>query len=213
MRTLLIAALAGIVMTACHSGEPTVNETNPTAVMPDANYDPSQFKANPSPQQGYEITVSVEDAPGPLKAISARASYQADNCRATIDRIAGATGSPSQALDLTFTAIDDTTYTGTVYLDAMKNEDYYGQGVCEWKLVGVGISLKATGADKETDFTMRVSSDQIAKQNSNEVFFRKSYYPNFKGDGLDYPGAKKEEYAQELHGDLFKATLSVKEIK
>lgn len=50
------------------------------------------------------------------------------------------------------TRVTDTEYTGTVYTDFVLDEDYYGRGLCRWKLFNVGVKLRATGADGETVF-------------------------------------------------------------
>ncbi|MFB5204607.1 DUF502 domain-containing protein, partial [Stenotrophomonas sp. 3diitr2024] len=40
--------------------------------------------------------------------------------------------------------VADGEYRGTLYVDRMLDEDYYGRGVCHWEFTGAGAMLKAT---------------------------------------------------------------------
>ncbi len=96
------------------------------------------YRLNPAPQEGYEVTLKIENAPGPFKQIRWSAMYQAKGCNYVVNEWAGVRGEPEKVLELPFKEQADGSYVATVYLDAMLDEDYYGNGVCKWKLTSMG---------------------------------------------------------------------------
>jgi len=122
------------------------------------------YKQNPNPKQRYDITMTIADAPGPFASIEGIAQYQAPDCWYTLNKLEGVHANPEQVLPITYTRVNDTTYVGTVYLDAMLDEDYYGRGVCHWTLTFASTSLKATGGAVETKFGASISKKDLAAQ-------------------------------------------------
>lgn len=103
-------------------------------------------KLNPSPQQGYELVLTLKDAPGPFAVVEGVAQYDVSNHR-DCGRVLWATGTASRITSqelVELHKVDENEYRGTFYLDRMQDEDYYGRGVCHWTLTGVGAMLRAT---------------------------------------------------------------------
>ena len=140
-----------------------------------------KFRVNPNPKRGYIITMTIKDAPGPFWYVGFGAQYDAPDCMYWSNKFAGTTSSPMRILKLPIKKLDDTTYVATVYLDAMLDEDYYGDGVCHWQLTGVTGGLKATGADVETGFGIDISPKSIVAQETVTKYFWKKRYPREEG--------------------------------
>jgi hypothetical protein len=67
-------------------------------------------------------------------------------------------------------------YRGTLYVDRMLDEDYYGRGVCKWEFTGAGAMLKATGAEEETRFLTFVDAKPLT-EGSRYALLSGSVYP------------------------------------
>ncbi|MBN3859705.1 hypothetical protein GKC56_04100, partial [Neisseriaceae bacterium PsAf] len=105
--------------------------------LPNATRDSVQFRTNPNPKQAYKVKVTVHDAPGDWGVINFFAHYQADNCEYTANRFAWVTGHPERDLEIQYDGFNNNQMQGIVYLDGMLDEDYYGQGECDWKLTSI----------------------------------------------------------------------------
>jgi hypothetical protein len=98
------------------------------------------IKLNPQPKMRYELTLSVHDAPGPFESVSGFMQYEVQNEQECVpaDVISGHHQRLSIDPDIEFKRLGDSqTYKGTVYLDLVQDGDYYGLGVCRWKMVGL----------------------------------------------------------------------------
>ena len=178
--TLALTAAVSIALamtaTAC---------TPPKADISAASEDPAphpramadKYKRNPAPKQRYDITMTVANAPGPFGSVEGFAQYEAPDCWYTLDRIAGVPAIPHVTLPVSYTKVDDTTYVGTVYLDVMQDEDYFGRGICKWVLTSARVSLKATGTREEASFTAYVHLDDFANKKPVTTYFQKEFYP------------------------------------
>jgi len=140
-----------------------------------------KFRVNPNPKRRYDITMTIKDAPGPFGMVKFWAHYLAPDCMYWTDKFAGTTGKPTHTIEMPFQKLDDTTYVGTVYLDGMVDEDYYGNGVCHWELTEVAVGLKATGADAETGFAPDIYPEIIVAQKPIVKYFWKERYPREEG--------------------------------
>lgn len=187
---------------------------NPMNAVPgktDSDGDPI-YRKNPHPTQAYRITMTIEDAPGPFGFVDAAAFYQMTNHRqcTPIEPIAGVW--PKQKEDsvpAVFQKIDATTYVTTIYADGMVDADYYGKGVCHWELTGIGVSLKATGKHKETNFSPSLEKKEVLESKSKVTFFWIGGYP--RDEMEDYPDfghGNPSNFKEELRSQLFKVNLS-----
>jgi hypothetical protein len=171
--------MLSLAVSACSASETTMNTDNPATPAPDAQQTAleSRYKRNPHPKQAYQITLTLADAPGPFESIEGFVNYEAPNCVYMLDRIAGVPATPEHGFSVEFTKVDETTYLGKVYADAMIDEDYFGKGICRWKLASSNVQLKATGAQDETNFIADISGDQLIALQSEKTYFLKEFYP------------------------------------
>ncbi len=110
--------------------------------------------------------------------------------------------------DVNLQKIADNHYRGTVYLDLMQDEDYYGRGACLWKFSGAGTMLKATGAEGETRLLSFIAADRFIKGDTETRHYADVGYPRESLDDYpDYGEDAPEGFNPELRGSLFSTTL------
>jgi hypothetical protein len=115
---------------------------------------------------------------------------------------------------LPFAERPDGSFAATVYLDALLDEDYYGNGVCRWTLTSVGPWVMATGSPVETLFDTDLSSEQLLAEQPVQLFYWKGYYPRSKVDGFKTWGnSTREQFAPEARDNLFSMTLTPKKVQ
>lgn len=138
-------------LTACMKDNTMKREQRPgydSSGLPYADEAPENIKINPDRKEHYQVVAKIKDAPLVFKKVQASELYQAMNCRYTTSRFAGATANPQYDNLMNIIKVDDTTYVSDFYTDTPLNEDYYGQGVCNWKFLSAGFVMEATGKDK-----------------------------------------------------------------
>lgn len=186
---------------------------SPGASKNDKSAQQHLYRLNPTPKQGYEIVLTIQDAPGPFKKMGWSALYQAKGCNYVVNEFAGVRGEPKHTVKLPFAERPDGSFAATVYVDAMLDEDYYGNGVCQWKLTSVGPWVMATGSPAETLFDTDLSSEQLLAEQPVQLFYWKGYYPQSKVNGFKTWGnSTREQFAPEARGDLFSMTLTPKKV-
>ena len=187
--------------------------SSPGAGKNDKSAQQHLYRLNPTPRQGYELVLTLQDAPGPFKKMGWSALYQAKGCNYVVNDFAGVRGEPEHTVVLPFTERPDGSYAATVYLDAMLDEDYYGNGVCQWQMVGVGAGVMATGASDESSFRVSLQPDQVLAEQPVQLYFWKGYYPRSKTDGFRTWGNNtREQFAPEARDNLFSMTLTPKKV-
>lgn len=173
-----------------------------------------KFRVNPNPKRRYDITMTIKDAPGPFGDVGFSAHYIARNCMYWTDKFAGTTARPTHTIAMPFKKLDEVTYLATVYLDAMLDEDYYGDGICHWELLEVAAGLEATGADGETGFGPDISPESIVAKESVTKFFWSEYYPRAGVDNFSEFGSKTlDNVPLEKREKFFTITLSSREVQ
>ncbi len=173
-----------------------------------------KFRINPDPKRRYDITMTIKDAPGPFGMVKFWAHYLAPDCMYWTDKFAGATGKPTHTIEMPLQKLDDMTYVGSVYLDGMVDEDYYGNGLCRWQLTEVAVGLKATGTDGETGFAPDISPETILAQREETRFMWSEYYPRAGIDNFAEFGEKTlDKVPLERRNEFFTITLASKEVK
>lgn len=146
----------------------------------------ARFKLNPEPKQPYRIKVKINNAPGPMKPINDMyIGYAARNCSYTISRLAGAKASPEKNIPIKMNLVGHDEYEVLFYADAVLDEDYFGEGVCQWKPENFGASFKATGKKEETEFNISDVMENLEKEKTLTKYYWKRGYPYDKNeDGL-----------------------------
>lgn len=165
------------------------------------------IKQNSHPRLRYEITLIIKDAPGPFDSIAGSVDYKVENDRCVpLTPISGATVVPEKSVPLILTRVSDNLYKGALYTDLLQDEDYYGMGVCRWRVVGAGVDLKV----KNVDFSHSIFlKDILAKQPVTRYFSNRSYF-SADLERVDIGNAKRADFAEEAK-DTFSVTLTVEE--
>jgi hypothetical protein len=117
---------------------------------------------------------------------------------------------PAVTLNFEMTKVDEKTWKGYIYSDLIQDEDYYGLGVCHWKVTGVGPEFAVHG---ET-FTSSDTLDVYLHKSPQTEYFKKSEFLNrsLSGDGALVSSADNPKVLQRP-GDFFPITVTVKEAK
>lgn len=188
------------------SAEAAVAEAAPTTAELE-----KQYQRNPSPKQPYEIVLSVAQAPGPFAAIEGTVRYEAPGCVYIPDPIAGVPMHPVHSLPVQFAKNGENTYAATVYADAMLDGDYLGKGPCHWELAGVNATLKASGAEADTDFLIGALGKDVLAQQAVTKHYARQNYPRAEMAGFpDAGNADRASFKPELQDTLFSITLTPK---
>ncbi|MCP3040547.1 hypothetical protein K6X12_15855 [Xanthomonas euvesicatoria pv. allii] len=213
MNTKIIGRFAFLLMPFLLAGCKPM--TTPSSKAEATTSDPT-YRKNPHPTQAYRITMTIEDAPGPFEWISGTAFYQMTNhtqCT-PIEPIAGVWNkSDEDGIPIHFEKRDASTYMATIYADGMVDADYYGKGICEFELNGIGISLRATGKEEETRFQPLLFKSQIHDVRPVKFYFWKGGYPRSKMDNYPDTGEySADKYSEPNRSNLFQITLKSEKV-
>lgn len=172
------------------------------------------IKLNPHPKMRYEITMTIQGAPGPFDSVDGFVQYKVSNDRCVpLTPISGATLPPEKSVPIEFSHVSDNVYKGTLYVDLLQDEDYFGLGICHWAIVAATASLKAGKVDLSPD----LFADSILKQASETRYFSKKQFEAIERGGPTSPfvsGVLPADYKSlkpEWQQDMFPITLSAKE--
>ena len=228
LHRVLKICLVTLLITACSRTENTMSQDLSTAAAEAdvENGGRGLAKLNPQPRQAYDVVLKLHNAPGPFERIEGVAQYDVTN-EAECGRINPETGTAGRITSqepLALKRVADDEYHGTVYLDRMLDEDYYGRGVCQWKFSGTGALLKATGAHEETRFLTFIDADRLTAGDTLTRHYPARDYPRASPvegpSGItsieDYPARGNEDptvFVPELRDALFSISLSAKEAK
>ena len=131
------------------------------------------IKQNPAPSMRYEITATIDDAPGPFDQVVGIADYRVTNELCVLPTpVMGARIVPEKRVPLVFKHDHDNVYRATVFLDLFQDGDYFGKGVCHWALSGAGMELKHNAT---TFSTALFHDDLVAGKISHRYFAQASY--------------------------------------
>ncbi|UWU55505.1 hypothetical protein NDR96_10980 [Stenotrophomonas maltophilia] len=215
MRHKMIPCLALLLLTACNP-ETAMNQERAAAEADVAQGGRGLAKLNPSPRKAYELVLRLKDAPGDFAVVEGVAQYDVTN-EDQCGHIEPATGTAARITSqepVELRKVADGEYRGTVYIDRMLDEDYYGRGVCKWEFTGAGAMLKATGAEGETRFLTFVEAKPLTEGSAHTLYYPDAAYPraplaaNYPATGKTNPA----DYVAELQGKLFTMSLSASEV-
>jgi hypothetical protein len=171
------------------------------------------IKQNPHPRMRYEITVTIQDAPGPFDSINGDVQYGVanDDC-VPLQPFSGAQLSPDKHVPLVFTRVSGNLYKATMYADLLLDEDYYGRGVCHWSIVGASADLRI----KDGALSPAIFHDDIMAQKPVTTYFANGDYlaatKKSSGDERAIFGSPNRAlYGSDSRTDLFSITLAAKE--
>ncbi len=165
------------------------------------------IKQNPHPTMRYEITVTIDGAPGPFNAVEGYVLYQvANNQCIPLEPVSGATPVVEKRVPLVLTPVGDNVFKGTMYVDLMQDEDYFGMGVCHWTVAGLGANPKV----KNLVFSPGITLNDIQAQRSVPRYFSNRSYFNADNPRVVTGNARRADFESEAK-DTFSITLTAKE--
>jgi hypothetical protein len=170
--------------------------------------DPEHPAKNPHPVKRYEV-IATSEAPGPWDSIEGYISYEVINRKCVpADSFTGGQNVPNTGIDIEMTPVDDHTWRGYFYRDALEDEDYFGLGVCHWDTTGVGITAIAKGVR----FNWADMLVSLLHDGQETSYFKKSVYGDrsFARYGAPELTSSDPEVLQRPDA-YFRTTLTVKE--
>ncbi len=137
-----------------------------------AHGDPKNPEKNPHPVKRYEV-IATSYAPGPWDSIEAYIGYDVINqeCVPILPFI-GVRQTPNAGINVPMIHVDDHTWKGYFYRDALQDEDYFKLGVCHWDVTN--ISVNAIG--KGVSFGWGRMLDDLLRGSVETSYFKKSSY-------------------------------------
>ena len=178
----------------------------------------ASVRHNTAPKQALRITMTIKDAPGGFGWMRPIAHYDVVNreCLSPPNDNAGGRSAPTPTAptDFVLQPIGDGVYSGVVYADLMKEEDYTGNGICRWALTSIVVQMKATGAEGETLFTPNIPQRKLVAGETETIYFNKIAYPRLESSELREPistGQRdRSRFGASIQdADLFTVTFSV----
>jgi len=171
------------------------------------------YRLNPHPSQGFDVTVKVQGAPGPLVLLGGSARFQATGCSYVVSSWAGVRAQPEKVVPVNFVRQDEQTFTGTVYSDHVLDADYYGNGVCHWDMAGVAVGFSATGNSSEASFSADMSLSQLQSMKPVTLYYLKRNYGRLGGEDAPIFGQPTlERVLPEHRNEVFTITLTAKNL-
>ena len=176
----------------------------------DVGNDGATGHLNPHPVKRYEV-IATSHAPGPWDSIEAYIGYDVINtkCVPMIPFI-GEQHVPNTGLDVPMVRVDDHTWKGYFYRDALQDEDYFKLGVCHWDVTSVGISALV----QSVRFNWGGMLEELLRDSPQKSYFKRSVYGDRSMAG--YPALTLNNTDTEVFerpGDYFTVTIAVKEAK
>jgi hypothetical protein len=130
------------------------------------------IKQNPHPRQRYELIATI-GAPGAFESVRGYAYYQVSNASCVPQApLTGGRNMPNTSHDFELTRAEDGSYRGYFYLDQLKDEDYFGLGVCHWELMSAGPILRTHGQSFSPGLVLR----EILANKTETAYFKKATY-------------------------------------
>ena len=169
-----------------------------------------QHKLNPTPEQAYEVRLLIEEAPGPFAQVKASVQYNALNGATCgkASRLAGNVPNPSVMEDVSFERVSDTEYRGVVYNDLLVDEDYFGNGVCNWALTHVSVGVTGDTSDYGSWYVATLSNDALQTGRPRVRYYSRAPYPTAQVTGYSVPEHETlQGIPESQRGEFFKMTL------
>jgi hypothetical protein len=165
------------------------------------------IQQNPHAKMRYEITVKIDDAPGPFESVQAIAQYDVANDRCVpLTPGSGATIPPDKSVPITLTKSGENTYHGEVYVDLLEDADYYGLGVCHWTMSSVSMYLQ----HQKLTFPPSISLANIIAQKSETRYFNKRSYAQADTQRVDTGNPNRADFKSEAD-NTFSVSMSARE--
>jgi len=166
------------------------------------------IKLNPNPRMRYEITVTVENAPGPFDRVEGTVDYKVANRECVpLTPVVGATVVPQKRVTMQLTPVGNNVYRGYLFADLMQDEDYYGMGVCHWTVVGANADF----SHAIIDFSPAIFKEDILKNGAVKKYFANESYTDLDMKRVDIGEDSPDRYKDREH--TFSITIKAEEAR
>lgn len=194
-----------LVATACGS-TPMQSQVPRTHVDVKDNQPPKPvIQRNPHPV-AYNVTVAIKDAPGPFEVVKAAMQYEVLDpaCLPDLGGMAGTRASLLEWVPAELVMQNDGTYRGMIYDGLLKDEDYYGLGICHWSLVTVQFQLQAHDKEEDAKFSHHIFHDDIKDGAQISAYFWDGRYPKGAFPGMTVPSElDRAKFKESVRDQLF----------
>ncbi len=143
------------------------------------------IQLNVNPKKSYGLDVRFVENPGPFKEIDVTAHYRVGDYCTPPEPLSGAVLPPEHSIKLAVKKVDDGHYSAVFHQDALRDEDYFGLGLCRWALQNVAVkfkspstqflaSLSSRGGEIQADLPQTqyyLSSDYFKKPQVGDIVF------------------------------------------
>lgn len=152
------------------------------------------IKLNPQPRMRYEITIRVDNAPGPFDRVEGVVDYRVsnENC-VPLTPVTGATVAPEKRVPIVLTHSGENVYKGEIYADLLQDEDYYGKGVCHWSVVAASANLFV----KQVDFSAPLLHDDLLRGKPVTRYYSNRSYATTRVERVDTGETDRSQYQDE----------------
>ena len=165
------------------------------------------IQQNLRPAKCYEITLMTKDAPGLFDSVTGFVQYKVSNNQCVPQTpISGATLTPEHRVPLELQRVSDYIYKGQLYADLLRDEDYFGMGVCHWGVLAATVNLNIHGADLNAS----LFDDEIFSEASATNYFLDSDYFGKSSNPLVLGDRDTQRQLRNFRSDIFSVTLDAK---
>jgi len=175
-----------------------------------------QIRRNPKPTP-YEVTMTIENAPGPFGSIEGVMQYETrlnDLCLPDLGGMAGTRMRLKEHVPVALEKVGENTYRGIYYTDLLVDEDYYGLGVCRWSMIAARVVLRAGKEDGEANFFENIFFDDLVSKDRMKVYFWKGRYPGGQIPDMNIPGEEAlEKFKPEVRDELFALSFDIRKLE
>ena len=141
----------------------------------------SGIQVNSKPTAPYDLTAAIKNPPGEFDRVEAKAFYEVQNpACAPITSVSGVRNAPRHTISLPVAKTGDS-FHATFFADALVDGDYYGQGICHWRLTSVGVSV----VRKSRRFDASVSPPAPHQQSITAPYFSIESYEDSSQSLID----------------------------
>lgn len=167
------------------------------------------IKQNPHPIGRVELSLTIEGAPGNFDSINGYAVYQVENDDCVpLTKGSGARLAPEKTLPVELTRAGNI-FKGAVYADQLQDENYFGLGVCHWKLSSVGANPKI----KEYSLDLGSLVDSLRANNTAVTYFTNQAFINATLHGGEHDGGTVfTDYVAQHRREFFSVSLEAREV-
>ncbi|WP_139179011.1 MULTISPECIES: hypothetical protein [Lysobacter] len=175
------------------------------------------YDKNPTPKQRYDVTVVIENAPGPFAVVHGAVQYDIANmdCLPPAESFSGAQTTPiSTFVPIVLKRVNDTTFEGQFALDELVDGDYFGRGICHFKPIGPSFSLKASQAAGDTKFVASRWANELEQADQLTTYYWRASYPRHAKieDYSDLGSSSPDEYKESVRSELFSVSVRTRKV-